>query len=1030
MRSNYKEITDYNITQLGLDTKSRKSQVNIYSDSTHFIFEILQNADDYGATEITFELDKNQLTIIHNGTPFNNENVKAVTYFGASTSEPDLVKTGRFGIGFKSVFTFTASPIIVSGSESFRIYDLYKIEEYHNGKDLGDKTQIILPFNHLELKPDYVEELLSPELAYAKIEAKLHSLDLLCLLFTKNLRTIKWNTVSKFGEYKRMDTTQENYRTSILSSSKGQKSFIVFSHETIWDIKNYKPVEVAFQLNKNIEFIHSSSPLFVLFPTILDTHLKFIINGPFRTKPSRESIAYDDLFNQHIIHVICILFEKILKTLKSENLINGTFLNILPLPNDNVNDFFAPIKNIVYKNFKFNYYIPTSNNSFTDIYNARIVFPKLLSNFFSREDIMVFQNNPDIEILPDISKKTRAYEFLINLGLKEWSWSDLNNDLKRLFNKKIFQTDSFKSQAIDWLWAKPDDWLLEFYSLLASGVDSNKLGESHFDNKTYDTFSELNSIYIIKCTLHETFYFDEAPSVKFPKEGYTGVLFDGLLNKSKDNYAAVIKTFKSLGVKEINEEDEIQIILSNYYYQVWSTGFVLKTDIAEHIDHVKKFSNFYKKNTNTTIFNNYKIFLSEEEKLYPSELLYLDTTFKSTGLNKLYKSEINLDKNKNSLWEGYKDVYNDSFLNFIQMMGVEDSLAIISHPIHYNPLWNQLRDGMYGNDGSQYKVEEDFSILNLKSILSSQNFDILKLLWSTLDSMDPKYFYAKYRINSNFQIRKVPSYFITLLSSSNWIPDQNGNLCIAKDISADLLHTDFQNYKNSSAWLELIGFGKNVKLKSEKEAEKIKSLKELGFNSIDEYNDLLLVKKKLGNRPLSSILQYIPDNQELPEKAVSDIEDRRSKIKKEFNSAGDISFTVSNRHLRDSKRSVSPLIKKYLTTQYTNSLGILICQICHLSMPFKVDNQYYFESVEIFKDQYIVKESDKPHLALCPNCAAKYKYLVKPHDNFLEDIKWAIKEMSEDEEHYIKIKNANIEMDIYFTRMHILDLKVILDEIE
>lgn len=38
--------------------------------------------------------------------------------------------------------------------------------------------------------------------------------------------------------------------------------------------------------------------------------------------------------------------------------------------------------------------------------------------------------------------------------------------------------------------------------------------------------------------------------------------------------------------------------------------------------------------------------------------------------------------------------------------------------------------------------------------------------------------------------------------------------------------------------------------------------------------------------------------------------------------------------------------------------------------------------------------------------------------------------MSEDEEHYIKIKNANIEMDIYFTRMHILDLKVILDEIE
>ncbi|MBK9044715.1 MAG: hypothetical protein IPN97_16310 [Saprospiraceae bacterium] len=92
MQTNYQEITEYNIRQLGLDTKSRKSQVNIYSDSTHFIFEILQNADDYGATEITFKLDKHQLTIIHNGIPFTTANVKAVTYFGASTSEPDLLK--------------------------------------------------------------------------------------------------------------------------------------------------------------------------------------------------------------------------------------------------------------------------------------------------------------------------------------------------------------------------------------------------------------------------------------------------------------------------------------------------------------------------------------------------------------------------------------------------------------------------------------------------------------------------------------------------------------------------------------------------------------------------------------------------------------------------------------------------------------------------------------------------------------------------------------------------------------------------
>ena len=98
MPSNYQAITKHNEKQLGQDTASRKDQIAKYSDSTHFIYEILQNADDYGAKEVFFKLLETELWIEHDGEPFTEENVKAITYFGQSTSK-DLKTTGLPQIG-------------------------------------------------------------------------------------------------------------------------------------------------------------------------------------------------------------------------------------------------------------------------------------------------------------------------------------------------------------------------------------------------------------------------------------------------------------------------------------------------------------------------------------------------------------------------------------------------------------------------------------------------------------------------------------------------------------------------------------------------------------------------------------------------------------------------------------------------------------------------------------------------------------------------------------------------------------------
>jgi hypothetical protein len=43
----------------------------LYPDRAHFIYELLQNAEDTRATKARFALDRNCLTFEHNGRPFD-----------------------------------------------------------------------------------------------------------------------------------------------------------------------------------------------------------------------------------------------------------------------------------------------------------------------------------------------------------------------------------------------------------------------------------------------------------------------------------------------------------------------------------------------------------------------------------------------------------------------------------------------------------------------------------------------------------------------------------------------------------------------------------------------------------------------------------------------------------------------------------------------------------------------------------------------------------------------------------------------
>ena len=102
---------------------------NRYIDRTHFIFELLQNAEDALSerengtlpTLVKFNLRTDGLEVRHFGKPFTAKNVKSICAINESTKNADLTEIGCFGIGFKSVYAFTKRPEVHSGDEHFGI---------------------------------------------------------------------------------------------------------------------------------------------------------------------------------------------------------------------------------------------------------------------------------------------------------------------------------------------------------------------------------------------------------------------------------------------------------------------------------------------------------------------------------------------------------------------------------------------------------------------------------------------------------------------------------------------------------------------------------------------------------------------------------------------------------------------------------------------------------------------------------------------------------------------------------------------
>ena len=582
MPSDYEKICQDNIRRRGeeFDDIGRLISERLYSDKSHFVYELLQNAED--ALERRFRLDldngcpravrfrlfHNRLEFRHFGVPFDEKDVRGISDVLKGTKTRDFDQIGKFGIGFKSVYAFTASPEVHSGDEHFVIkrYIRPEVKVPSPGLSIShDETVFIFPFNHKDL---------AENLAFDLISRKFRELGPRVLLFLRRIDEIGWSIEpgGEEGQYIKESSTVDGYKIARRVTVIGQKNtqdkeenWLVFERPVKTPNGGCEVrVEVGFWIETNISGKTDSivridqSPLVVYFPTEKDTRLGFLLQGPYRTTPARDNIPEDDGWNKKLITETAELVAESLRQLKEMGLLSVSLLEALPIRMEDFPEsiMFYPIFSRVQKALMSEELLPTNDGRFSAARTTKLVRGSGLMKILNQEQLgALFQSNDEIKWLSDEITQDRT--------------PDLRSYLMKELNVEEVTPESFASrQSKAFLVEQTDEWFIEFYKFL--------LGQEALWRYPSSTLRRNRTpILRLEDGKHSVpFKFDGAPNVFLPPPEATD--FPVVKREIADNEQA--KGFlKRLGLSEPDVFDDIIIkVLPKYS----------RPDASEIPDHV------------------------------------------------------------------------------------------------------------------------------------------------------------------------------------------------------------------------------------------------------------------------------------------------------------------------------------------------------------------------------------------------------------------------------------------------------------
>lgn len=424
----------------------------LYNKPTQFITELLQNAEDEGAKNIEFHLTKNELIFTHDANRlFDFKDIRAISNFGDNKEKKEKPNAiGRFGIGFKSVYSITNTPRIISGNFDVTIND-YIIPEHNNDHSFYNGTKIILPFNHKEKLKNEIYDLIKNEIQDLSLEY---------LLFLSNIETIEWSVGSQTGYYKKtkqlFDKEFPHFSHYSLHSENRLKNYYLLNRGVEIDQKTLS-LKIAFQVEDDKIQPVESSPLYAFFPTAQETALNFLLHAPYLTTPARDNIENDSR-NDLLTKELGILLSENLVIFKQLGLLNIDLLETLPINKHNCSR--SKIYSILYESVK------------TKLNSEKQLIPTSDGEYTSAKKAMLSGSGYLIEL---INKKQRELLF----DRRDWVDTDITADKTKELKDYLFSeleipehnlTSFARHLDLDFISKQSDDWLIHFYSVIHSAA--------------------------------------------------------------------------------------------------------------------------------------------------------------------------------------------------------------------------------------------------------------------------------------------------------------------------------------------------------------------------------------------------------------------------------------------------------------------------------------------------------------------------------------------------------------------------------
>lgn len=906
--------------------------IDKYPESAHFVYELLQNADDAEATQVYIILQTDKMLFKHNGTKHfditredaeNVGDINSITGIGDSSKIDTQNKIGKFGVGFKAVFQYTDTP------EIYDDYFKFKIENYivptllshdHPNRAEGE-TLFVFPFkdeqNSFQEILNRLENLQNP------------------ILFLRNLQRIIWRVDNHDGE----KGEETEYSKKLLNTVKYEADDIILRHYRLHEpARNHEILlfsqEVCIPNDEGTESNHwihigyyydpiqkslitdSIQNIFCFFPTKETFKTCFVSHAPFLLTDNRQNLKPNENLNRVLANLLAELAAKAIVYLRDYkieeglHLINENITEIIPNYGKHSywlvhNELFEePIKTAFRKIIEKERVLLSRNGKYLSLKEAYIGSPKELVDLLNQQQLYQLRKHYH-------QANNMLCEFS-NIDFLQW---ELSQNITRQGNGIYEDINRYSSELFandidaEFMRKQNMKWVTRMYNFLITAASKLwKVTESGANSQANKfPFRKAPIIKTQKGEWVAPFIDSIIPNVYLPLKEDKTSNYNFIANEYIENEIAN-KFFRELDIKEPDEADYIrQVILKKFEGKsIEGNNEELKTDFGIIVNYFIRVKEKYEDEELLKLVKE-KLFLQgkDEELHRPSNLFFY---------NKQLEYYFN-DYNKGrfldiDFYAPAIEKYEETAVNnFISRLGVK-RYPTIQRKIR-RTVWNlneRIRKQILTTEIAQTDHIEDYELEGF--IEFCNHGDLYRaaslFLWN---EVLPAIGFGKYDSLSLVSKKKYArtlsrtsyiSSFKDALIHEEWLMDKDGNLVSPANIALEDLDP---GYDKNNGLLHFLGIEKREK-----------SITELGGTEEQQaqYDLGKRIKNLAGNLTDEEIIQAVANaNAKKKENAIPCPASTES-MKKHFDDGSDCKCkenqdTEAKSMIREELRKTAPI---------------------------------------------------------------------------------------------------------------------------